>query len=127
MDADDRTLTLGFRTLFFNDELAKAFHSGTKQAIILGAGLDTKVLKYVYPGRLLIEVDKAAVLDYKVRRLAAAGWRTYPSTLIKGDYLEIDLFKELEKAGLDFNKPVVIVWEGNCMYMPLSTSKGIVK
>jgi len=122
-----KAMLMGARTFFIDECLRKAFMEGTRQVVILGSGLDCRPLRLYHPDIHFIEVDETPVLDYKVKKLQQAGYPTHPSVLIRGNYLEIDLFGELAKAGLDASKQVLFVWEGNTMYLPPSRCKSLLK
>ena len=90
-EMDDRGMLIGLRTLFMDSIVRRATeHSrlghGTQQVVYLGAGLDTKALRLHSPTVATFEVDKGAVLDYKLKNLAEAGYPSYPAKLVKGDY-----------------------------------------
>lgn len=97
--------------------------------VILGSGLDCRPLRLQSCGARWWEVDRAAVLDHKVRALRAAGI-TYPSplvSLLRVDYLQVDLCAELAAAGVDLAAPVLFLWEGNTMYLPPDKSRELVR
>lgn len=112
-------LGIGSSTAWFDDRLQAQLLSGTRQVVSLGSGLDCRAIRLEQPqDTLFIEVDEGALLDFKVRRLEAAGLQPYPATLVKGNYLKLDLVDELSRAGLDVTAPVAVLWEANTMYLP---------
>merc|ERR1712070_1260895 len=122
---DDRGVIMGMRTLFVDAQIQKAIEAGTRQIVYLGSGLDTKALRLHSPAVRTWEVDREAVLAYKQKRLAKAGFLQYPAELVKGDYFQMDLLGELQKAGLELQHPVLFVWEGNQMYIPVPKCKDL--
>lgn len=66
-------LFIASRSRFAEDALADAIQTGTSQAIILGAGLDTLAYRNPHPGMSVFEVDHPDTQPWKRRRLAAAG------------------------------------------------------
>merc|ERR1712070_219084 len=120
---DDRGVIMGMRTLFVDAQVQQAIEAGTRQIVYLGSGLDTKALRLHSPAVRTWEVDREAVLAYKQKRLAKAGFVQYPAELIYGDYFQMDLLRELQKAGLEPQRPVLVVWEGNQMYIPVPKTK----
>lgn len=119
---DDRSMMMGLRTVFLDSQVKQAAALGTRQVVYLGSGLDTKSVRLHSPAVSSFEVDQKPVLLYKTKKLAAGGFPVYPAKLIFGNYFEIDLFAELEKAGLDMAAPTLVVWEGNSAYIPIDMS-----
>ena len=42
-----------------------------------------------------------------------------PCAGIECNYLEVDLSQELRQAGFDLEAPILFIWEGNTMYLPV--------
>ena len=62
------------RTRFFDDYLTAATAAGSRQVVLLAAGLDTRAFRLAWPeGTCLFEVDLPAVLAFKDSVLAARG------------------------------------------------------
>ncbi len=62
------------RTRFFDDYLTAEAASGTRQVVLVAAGLDTRAFRLDWPeGTRLFEVDLPEVLAFKERVLAAEG------------------------------------------------------
>lgn len=117
---DDKAIILETRTKFIDDQVTQAIAADTRQVVYLGSGLDTRAIRLYSFGVSSFEVDEEAVLNYKVKQLARAGWPAYPANLVMGNYLEIDLFAELQQAGLDLSAATIVIWEGNSMYLPIN-------
>jgi len=124
---DDKAMIMGLRTVFVDNQVQEAIAAGTRQVVYLGSGLDTRALRLHSPDVATFEVDRKPVLGYKVKKLAEAGFPVYPAKLIMADYFEIDLFAELQKAGVDLAAPTLFVWEGNSMYIPTDMSKQLLQ
>ncbi|MCE7011618.1 SAM-dependent methyltransferase [Kibdelosporangium philippinense] len=61
----------GSRTPFFDENLMRFIDGGTRQIVLLGAGLDTRAYRLdLPPGTVVYEVDTPAVLDFKAAVLA---------------------------------------------------------
>ena len=61
---------IGLRTRFYDDLLVAAARHGVRQAVLLGAGLDTRAFRIELPaGFHIYEVDRGGVLRYKQRVL----------------------------------------------------------
>lgn len=70
---------VGVRTRFFDEFFADAARSGTGQAVILAAGLDSRAYRLQWPaGHTVFEVDQPRVLEFKQRVLDQRG--AAPST-----------------------------------------------
>src|SRR3712207_570246 len=87
------------RTRYLDDRLTELLDRGVRQVILLGAGLDTRALRFARAAVRYYEVDRAAVLDFKAARLAQYGY-VLPSTLVPGDYLTPNWWADLLTAGL---------------------------
>ncbi len=113
------------RSRFAEDELAAAAGRGVRQAVILGAGLDT--FAYRQPawahGLRVAELDHPATQAAKLERLRAAGIavpgnvRHAPVDLTTGDFASA-----AAAAGLDPAQPMLVAWLGVMMYLPPDAS-----
>lgn len=104
------------------DLVEQALAAGTRQYVILGAGLDT----FAYRRRDLlarlrvIEVDHPASQTWKRRRLAELGL-DLPANLVFApvDFERQTLREGLEDAGFDFAAPAVFSWIGVTLYLTI--------
>jgi len=73
--------SMAARSRYAEDQLARAIESGTRQYVILGAGLDTFAYRnpHPQPDLRVFEVDYPATQEWKRERLAAAGISAPPS------------------------------------------------
>ena len=62
------------RSKFCEESLETAVKTGTRQYVILGCGYDTFSLRNAYPDLQIFEIDKAAVISDKLRRIKRAGF-----------------------------------------------------
>ena len=100
------------------DEITRCeIQSGIKQIVILGCGFDMRSLVFQTEGVRFCDIDQPALLEFKHKVLENHGVTPCPS--IPCNYLEVDLPEELIKAGFDINSPILFLWEGNSMYLPL--------
>ncbi|MGE0217541.1 class I SAM-dependent methyltransferase [Mycolicibacterium sp.] len=117
---NDRTRRLFFaaRSRFAEDTIAASVAAGTRQAVILGAGLDTFAYRNANPDLRVFEVDHPATQQWKRRRLAAAGI-DIPSTatLVPVDFETQDLATELESTAFTRTEPAIFVWLGVVFYL----------
>jgi methyltransferase (TIGR00027 family) len=103
----------------FSDGLA----TGASQAVILGAGLDSRA--YRFSGSLrgvrVFEVDFPPSQEYKKKRVREIfGMLPSNVTYVPIDFAKEDLAAVLERAGYDPRKKTVVVWEGVSFYIPES-------
>jgi methyltransferase (TIGR00027 family) len=109
------------RSRFAEDSLARAVERGVRQAVILGAGLDTFALRNPYAGQGLrvFEVDHPATQTWKRQRLAEAGLAVPASlTFAPVDLTQQDLPAGLAGAGLQADAPAFFHWLGVVPYLP---------
>ena len=106
------------RHRFAEDALAAAVARGTRQVVVLGAGLDTTA--YRWPGRdvRFWEVDAPATQAWKRDLLGRVGVAV-PATVA---YVPVDLESEpllpaLAVAGVDLGRPVFVPWLGVVPYL----------
>jgi methyltransferase (TIGR00027 family) len=109
------------RSRFAEDAIAQAVARGVRQAVVLGAGLDTFALRNPHRGQGLrvIEADHPATQAWKRKRLAEAGiavpaWMTFAPT----DLQREGLAPALLDAGLQPGEPAFFHWLGVVPYLP---------
>ena len=105
-----------YRSALFDDIIRREIGNGMRQVVILGSGFDMRPHVFQTEGVRFCDVDQDAVLAFKSKVLEAHG-----VTLCAGipcNYLEVDLPAKLVEAGFDPDAPMLIVWEGNTMYLP---------
>ncbi|WP_063043008.1 class I SAM-dependent methyltransferase [Nocardia pseudovaccinii] len=117
-----RRLFLAARARFAEDTVADAVAAGTRQVVILGAGLDTFAYRNPHPDVRVFEVDHPDTQEWKRQRLDAAGIEL-PSSLIFApvDFESQTLAAGLAAAGFDRRRPAVFVWLGVIMYLTRDT------
>jgi methyltransferase (TIGR00027 family) len=107
------------RSRIAEDALASAVERGTRQLVILGAGLDTCAYRAVHGARLRVfEVDFPATQEWKRSMLAAAGI-ALPQTLVFApvDFEHQTLADGLAAAGIDRTLPTFFTWLGVVPYL----------
>ncbi len=108
------------RARFAEDSLARAVGRGVRQAVVLGAGLDTFALRNPHAGLGLrvFEVDHPDTQAWKRERLSAMR-ATLPETLAFApvDFERDDLMEGLAAAGFDSAQPTFFVWLGVTPYL----------
>jgi methyltransferase (TIGR00027 family) len=108
------------RSRIAEDALAGAVERGTRQIVILGAGLDTFALRNPHRARniRIYEVDHPATQAWKRERLAEAQLAP-PSWLafVAVDFETDDLAKMLAAAGFRASSPAFFTWLGVVPYL----------
>jgi methyltransferase (TIGR00027 family) len=113
-------LFIAVRHRFAEDSLAAAVSRGTRQVVVLGAGLDTFAYRNPFPETTVFEVDHPATGAWKQDQLAAAGIAVPPSVTYVGvDFETDDLMTRLVDAGFDASAPAFFVWLGVVPYLSL--------
>jgi methyltransferase (TIGR00027 family) len=118
-------LFIAARSRFAEDRLAAAVSRGVRQAVILGAGLDTFALRNPHAelGLHIFEVDHPSTQQWKKRQLSEAGIDTPPwLTLTPVDFERQDLLTELARSGFAPSKPAFFHWLG-VISSPISSGK----
>jgi methyltransferase (TIGR00027 family) len=107
------------RSRIAEDALASAVEQGTRQLVILGAGLDTRAYRSAHGERLkAFEVDFPATQEWKRAMLAAAGIAA-PNTLVFApvDFERQTLADGLAAAAIDRTQPTFFTWLGVAPYL----------
>lgn len=107
------------RSRYAEDELARVYEQGTRQYIVLGAGLDTFAYRNAYAKRLRVfEVDHASTQAWKRIQLREQGIDIPRSlTFVPVDFEKQSLGNRLDQAGFQRNAPVFISWLGVTVYL----------
>jgi methyltransferase (TIGR00027 family) len=114
-------LFFAVRSRFAEDSLAAAYARGVRQAVWLGAGLDTFALRNPHADLAIFEVDHPATQAWKRQCLAQAGLEI-PRSL---SFAPVDFERErladgLAAAGFDTATPAFFIWLGVVPYLTLS-------
>lgn len=107
------------RAQFAEDVLAQGMKThGVRQALILGAGLDTFALRNRHPDLFVFEVDHPATQSWK-RELLATAKLPVPDSLrfVPVDFERHSLRQQLLHAGFGFDTPTATTWLGVVPYL----------
>ena len=111
---------MAVRSRYAEDVLAGAVGRGVRQAVVLGAGLDTLALRNPHraAGLRVFEVDHPATQAWKRERLAAAGL-ALPDllTFVPVDFERQALPEGLAAAGFRQDLPAFFIWLGVVPYL----------
>jgi methyltransferase (TIGR00027 family) len=112
-------LFIAVRTRFGEDALAVSFKNGVRQAVMLGAGLDTYAYRNPFGERLRIfEVDHPATQAWKQQLLRDAAIPAPASlTFVPIDFEHETLAERLATAGFDRTQPTFFTWLGVVPYL----------
>jgi methyltransferase (TIGR00027 family) len=111
------------RKRYADDKVREALKDGITQFVFLGAGLDTRAHRLVAPAvARAFETDLPANIAYKRRRLTEIHGRLPDAVTLTAVDLEADdLTAALSTAGLNWNAPVMVVWEAVTQYLTEDT------
>jgi methyltransferase (TIGR00027 family) len=109
---------LVLRSRFAEDGLAAAFRRGTRQYVVLGAGLDTFAYRNPHRGLRVFEVDHPTTQRWKRARLAEQAIELPRSlTFAPVDFERQSLGDGLRKARFDLQAPAFVSWLGVTIYL----------
>ena len=87
------------RTRFVDDAVVRALGDGVAQIVLLGAGYDSRALRFRTPGVTFFEVDHPATQADKRERLAAVDASTDGIEFVAADFNEPGLAEALAAHG----------------------------
>jgi methyltransferase (TIGR00027 family) len=112
------------RSRFAEDCIASAVARGVRQAVVLGAGLDTFGLRNPHAGKKLrvFEVDRQETQQWKRECLAKANLQV-PSwlSLVTVDFEHQAFLECLKAVGFDDDQPTFFTWLGVVPYLSRET------
>jgi methyltransferase (TIGR00027 family) len=118
------------RSRFAEDCLSAAVARGVRQAVVLGAGLDTFSLRNPHArlGLHVFEVDHPATQAWKRERLVREGLAIPASlTFTPVDFEQQSLADGLCAAGFQSNRPAFFHWLGRCALSNARRNMGYVE
>ncbi len=111
-------LFIAVRHRFAEDSLAAAVARGTRQVVVLGAGLDTFAYRNPFPGTQVFEVDHPATSGWKREQLELVGIGVPDNvTYVAVDFERDSLAERLTSAGFDATRPAFFLWLGVVPYL----------
>jgi methyltransferase (TIGR00027 family) len=109
-------LFVALRHRFAEETLAAAYERGTRQCVVLGAGLDTLAYRNPHADLRVFEVDHPDTQAWKRSRLAEAGIAE-AATYVGVDFERDSLLGRLVEEGFDATAATVFVWLGVVPYL----------
>ena len=109
---------MALRTSIIDAAVRAAIASGTRQLVILGAGLDGRAWRMSeLAGVRVFEVDHPATQTYKRQHLEALSKPIANVEFVSVDFEHDSLDTALDRAGHDTTQPSCWIWEGVVMYL----------
>ncbi|MER8070616.1 class I SAM-dependent methyltransferase [Streptomyces sp. NPDC094034] len=109
----------GLRTKVLDDFLLRSVHSGARQVVLLGAGLDARAFRLDWPpGRVIFEIDREGVLAFKHKVLGGLSATPKAARVPIPVDLRADWVGALTDAGFDTAASSVWLAEGLLFYLP---------
>lgn len=107
------------RHRFMDDSMLRALEAGAEQVLILGAGYDTRALRFAEQlgGRRVYEVDHPATQREKIERLGAAHGERDHIRYVAVDFLRDDFAAKLRETDFAVGARTFVIWEGVTMYL----------
>jgi methyltransferase (TIGR00027 family) len=108
----------GVQTRFFDEFFQSATERGIRQAVIVGAGLDSRAYRLKWPsGTTVFEIDRPKVLDFKARLLDEHRAKPTAHRRDVAADLRNDWSIPLRAAGFDPQQPTAWSVEGLLPYL----------
>jgi len=113
------------RTRYFDEILIEETRSGLEQLVILGAGFDSRSLRFADALRTVrvFEVDLPEVLSIRAERLHRAAGTAAVAVPI--DFEHEDLGAVLSGKGFSSTARTLFLWEGVTYYLPATAVKAV--
>lgn len=108
------------RTMFFDGLFKEALADGIGQIVLLGAGYDTRALRFAdaINGTRIIELDAPAIQAHKKEILQKQGIQLPPQlSFAPIDFTSQELGQALAKADYDASQKTLFIWEGVIYYL----------
>ena len=108
------------RTAYFDGLFVDAFENEFPQIVLMGAGYDTRAYRFaeLNRGTKIFELDIAPTQNQKKTYLKKARIDTPQNVkLVPIDFNQESLGDVLEKAGFNFQKKTLFIWEGVTYYL----------
>jgi methyltransferase (TIGR00027 family) len=118
----------GLRTRVLDDFLLRQVRAGTRQVVLLGAGLDTRAYRLDWPHACTVfEVDQQDVLAFKDRVLDGLGAVPTAGRITIGVDLRRAWVGALTGAGFDPAVPTAWLAEGLLLYLPHAAERALIE
>jgi methyltransferase (TIGR00027 family) len=110
---------MAVRTRFFDEFFLGAARAGTRQAVILAAGLDARAYRLPWPpDTTVFEIDQPQVIDFKTQTMRELGAAPTAHRHPVAMDLRHDWPTALQRAGFDPHQPTAWSAEGLLAFLP---------
>ncbi len=112
------------RTRYFDEFFIATQGTGIRQAVILGAGLDSRAFRLAWdPGATVYEVDQPGVIEFKSATMTYLN--AFPCTLLRTVSVDLrgDWVTSLVQQGFDPSVPTAWSAEGLLPYLPVEAQE----
>jgi len=110
---------MAVRTRFFDEFFLGSAHAGTRQAVILAAGLDARAYRLNWaPETTVFEIDQPQVIDFKTQTMRELGAAPTAHRHAVAVDLRHDWPTALQRAGFDPDQPTAWSAEGLLAFLP---------
>lgn len=114
---EDVDTMINARSLFFDRAITK-YLPAVEQVVILGAGFDTRLLRFCTGQNLsLFEVDKPSIQQEKISALRKSDVDMSEISFVAVDFSKDNWTDRLQQAGLGLGKRTFFLWEGVTYYL----------
>src|SRR4029079_15332186 len=112
------------RTQYFDDVLLQEARAGVEQVVILGAGFDSRSIRFSDALRTarVFEVDMPEVLSLRTERLLPGQQTTTSAIAVPIDFEHEDLGEALRRHGYASGARTLFLWEGVTYYLPVDAA-----
>jgi methyltransferase (TIGR00027 family) len=119
---------LPFRTRAIDDALGEAIAEGTRQIVLLGAGLDARAYRLPSLAECTVfEVDHPDTQTHKREAVSDVPVLAREIRYVTVNFEKNELESALDAAGYDRTKRSAIVWEGVTMYLEPPAIEGTLR
>ncbi len=109
---------LPLRTRAIDDAVTREVEAGTRQVVLLGAGLDARAYRLASLSECTVfEIDHPSTQATKMQNARNLPRIAAEIRYVGVDFEKDDLGEALSRAGLDSSERAVFVWEGVTMYL----------
>lgn len=123
----ENRLFLPLRARYAEDRLARAYAAGTRQLVVLGAGLDSYAFRRPpeQADLRVLEIDHPSTQRWKRGRLDALGWPDPPGLeFVSCDFERTTVSEALRGSGFRPDEPAFVTWLGVTYYLEPATTAG---
>jgi methyltransferase (TIGR00027 family) len=115
------------RTQYFDEVLLQEARAGLEQVVILGAGFDSRSLRFADALRTVhvFEVDMPGVLALRTERLLGGQPSATSAIAVPIDFEHEDLGHALRERGYASGARTLFLWEGVTYYLPEDAVKAV--